>query len=100
MYNEIYDFQVDTSHPMHNEWRAISENPQRASAWFNIPDDELEKWGFELIGIAPNKEGTMTMYEANIPHLAYITEGVNFRWSHAFAFSHELPPSTLRDIFR
>lgn len=100
MYNEIYDFQVDESHHMHKEWRSISENPKRSNAWFNIPDDELATWGFELIGIVPNKAGTVTMYEANVPHLAYINDAVKFRWSHAFAFSHELPPTTIKDLFR
>ena len=100
MYNEIYDFQVDQDHKMHKEWRAMSENPQRADAWFNIPEEELARWGFELIGMAPNKAGTVTLYESNIPHLAYINENVDFRWSHAFAFSHELPPVTLKDLFR
>ncbi len=100
MHRELYDFQLDENHPMHNEWRSMSENPQRAKEWFNLDDTDLEKWGFELIGIAPNKEGTMTMYEANIPHLAYIEPSVSFRWSHAFAYSHELFPTTMRDLFK
>jgi hypothetical protein len=100
MYNELYDFQLDTNHKMHNEWKSLSENPTRAPAWFNIPDAELARWGFVHVGTAPNKAGTMTMYKANVCHLAYITDSVNFRWSHAFAYSHELPPKTMRDIFR
>lgn len=100
MYNELYDFQVDQSHPMHLEWRHASENPQRADAWFNISDDELARWGFDLVGVAPNRAGTVTLYESNICHLAYINETVDFRWSHAFAFSHELPPTTIKDLFR
>ncbi len=100
MYNEIYDFQVDETHRMHKEWREISENPKRADSWFNLSDEELARWGFELVGIAPNKEGTVTMYRSDICHLAYITEAVDFRWSHAFAFSHELPPTTMKDLFK
>lgn len=100
MYNEIYDFQVDENHRMHKEWRAISENPKRADSWFNLSDEELARWGFDLVGIAPNKEGTVTLYRSDICHLAYITEAVDFRWSHAFAFSHELPPMTMKDLFK
>ena len=98
MHNDLYDFQVDETHPMHKEWRAMSENPTRANAWFNVDDTELSRWGFELLGMAPNKEGTITMYKSNICHLAYIEEPVEFRWSHAFAFSHESFP-LMKDLF-
>lgn len=100
MHNEIYDFQIDEKHKMHSAWKAISTTPERADAWFNMPDDELQKWGFECVGIAPSKEGTMTMYRSNICHLAYITDKVDFRWSHAFAFSHETTPHTFGDLLR
>ncbi|CAB4125866.1 hypothetical protein UFOVP181_372 [uncultured Caudovirales phage] len=100
MYNEIYDFQKDTNHPRYKEWLAISDSPKRADAWFNIPDEELSTWGFECVGIAPSKEGTMTWYNSNICHLAYISENVEFRWSHAFAFSHETHPQTFGDLLR
>lgn len=100
MNREIYDFQIDENHPNHKEWRNLSENPQRADAWFNLPEEELKRWGFELLGMTPCKEGTVILYEANVPHLAYITDNVDFRWSHAFAYSHELPPTTFGEIFR
>ena len=100
MHNEIYDFQIEASHPKHEEWRALSTPPKRASAWFNLSDSELAAWGFEHVGTAPTKEGTMTLYNSNICHQAYITENVDFRWSHAFAFSHETPPATVGDIFK
>lgn len=100
MYNEIYDFQKDTDHPKHNEWKNLATSPIRANAWFNIPDADLAAWGFEYLGTAPTKEGTMTMYNSNVCHLAYISENVDFRWSHTFAFSHEAPPKTLGEIFK
>lgn len=100
MKNDIYDFQIDESHPLHREWKSISDKPERAEKWFNLPEEELKKWGFDLLGIAPCKEKTVTLYESNIPHLAYISDNIQFRWSHAFAFSHELPPRTFRDIYR
>jgi hypothetical protein len=101
MHREIYDFQVDENHKMHKEWKSMAESPTRANAWFNIPDEELKRWGFELAGAVPTQAGTMTMYNANISHLAYVSESVDFRWSHAFAFSHELAQDTyIRDIFK
>jgi hypothetical protein len=98
--NSIYDFQTDENHPMFYEWRKMAENPFRADSWFNMPDNELEKWGFEYKGQAPCIEGKMTMYKANICHSAVISENVDFRWSHAFAFSHVLPPTTFGELLR
>jgi len=100
MYNEIYDFQQDTNHPRYKEWQQLADKPIRADAWFNISDEELQTWGFECVGIAPTKEGTMTWYKANVCHLAYISEKVDFRWSHTFAFSHETHPNTIGDLFK
>jgi hypothetical protein len=99
MYNEIYDFQKDIRHPKHEAWRTLSTSPKRADAWFNMPDSELIDWGFEYLGTAPSKKGTMTLYNTDICHLAYISNNVEFRWSHAFAFSHETPPRTLGALF-
>lgn len=101
IHNDIYDFQIDKNHRMHEEWAAIADKPERAAAWFNIADSELARWGFECVGEVPNHEGMMTMYQANVCHSAWVAESVDFRWSHAFAFSHELPKDTfLRDIFK
>jgi hypothetical protein len=100
MFRELYDFQVDKTHPNHKKWRELSEFPKRADSWFNISDGELSEWGFELIGTAPSKYKTLTIYPANVCHLAYICDSVDFRWSHTFAFSHELPPTTMRDILK
>ena len=100
MHREVYDFQIDPNHHLHKEWASMAENPKRTD-WFNYPDEELKRWGFELVGEAPTKINTMTMYKANIHHVAYVGENVDFRWSHAFAFSHELAKETfIRDIFR
>ena len=100
MYDEIYDFQKDTNHPKYKEWEALSANPKRANAWFNMSDAELAYWNFEYLGMTPTKAGTMTLYNSNICHSAYISENVDFRWSHAFAFSHETPPKTFGEIFK
>lgn len=91
MQDTIYDFQVDKDHKMHKEWKKLAEKPTRADRWFNMSDDELAAWGFEYLGIAPSKEGTMTIYNSNICHAAYISDNVDFRWSHTFGFSHLVP---------
>lgn len=101
MSNELYDFQTDQTHPMHSEWREFSEIPKRANNWFNLSESELARWGFELLGSAPTKEKTMTLYHSGVCHNPHITEEVEFRWSHAFAFSHLKPlPLTMRDVFK
>lgn len=101
VHNDVYDFQVDKTHKMHEEWAHISDNAERADAWFNLDNKELERWGFEFVGEAPTKKGTMTLYEANISHSAYVSKDVEFRWSHAFAFSHlNRKELFIRDIFK
>jgi hypothetical protein len=99
--NGIYDFQVDQKHPMFNEWRELAEGSTiRSPAWFNMPESDLARWGFEYVGSAPNNAGSITMYKANVCHTPHLTEAVDFRWSHAFAFSHILPPArTLGELF-
>jgi hypothetical protein len=97
----VYDFQVDKHHKMHNEWKHLAETPTRAAAWFNLDDAELARWGFEYVGQVPTRKNTVTMYKANICHSAYVSENVDFRWSHAFAFSHlNRKELQLRDIFK
>lgn len=91
MEKEIYDFQINQDHPMFKKWKSMAENPKRTEHWFNMEDKDLEEWGFKLLGSIPTKEGTMTMYKANVHHSAYVSNNVDFRWSHAFAFSHETP---------
>jgi hypothetical protein len=101
MHNDVYDFQLDLNHPMRKEWEAISVKPFRMDSWINIPDDELARWGFELVGSVPTKEKTLSMYKANVCHTAVVGDAVDFRWSHAFAYSHEQPVDTFfRDIFK
>lgn len=101
MSNELYDFQIDTRHPLHEEWKSKSEIPHRADSWFNLSDSELARWGFELLGSIPTKERTMTVYPSGVCHNPHITSDVDFRWSHAFAFSHlQRQSMTMRDILK
>lgn len=101
VYNDVYDFQLDENHPMFSEWRAMSEFPKRLDAWYNPPEEELRRWGFELVGETPTRAGTVTMYQANVCHNPFVSGNINFRWSHAFAYSHEKPRELFfRDIVR
>jgi hypothetical protein len=101
MLKDVYDFQLETDHPMHQEWREIAEVPRRLDAWYNPPEEELKRWGFEYIGETPTRAGTMTLYPANLWHNPFISDKVDFRWSHAFAFSHDIPPDlSIGDIFK
>ena len=96
-YGNYYDFHVDTDHPLHDEWNEWDKY-QRTDGWRNLSDDELEKWGFIKLGIAPTNYGGMTLYKSNTPHSVYISESCKFRWSHSFAFSHK-PVLKNLDIF-
>lgn len=102
VHEHVYDFQIDENHRMHEKWKSIAENPTRANSWFNMSDEELADWGFEYLGSAPTVEGTMVMYRSDICHVAYVSENVNFRWSHAFAFSHLTAPPQIqiKDLFK
>lgn len=88
IYNIHYDFMVDKSHPLYEDWQKIYNN-ERSSNWLTISQNELEKWGFKRVGIVPTKYNGMSLYKSNVPHNPYITERCKFRWSHTFAFSHE-----------
>jgi hypothetical protein len=101
MHKELYDFQIQENHPLHERWRSVAENPKRADSWFNMSDKELADWNFEYIGIAPTKKSLVTCYFSDTHHSAYISDKVDFRWSHAFAFSHEKPKDFyMRDFFK
>lgn len=97
---DVYDFQIDKNHKLHDVWRQISKNPKRADRWFNFTDEELASWNFEFIGSAPTRERTMTMYRSDICHVAYVSENVDFRWSHTFAYSYlERNDLKIKDVF-
>lgn len=96
-YGNYYDFHVDVNHPRHQEWKEYDKF-KRSYGWKNLSDDELEKWGFIKLGMAPTYEGGMTMYQANTPHSVYISDTCKFRWSHCFGFSHK-PPLKNMDLF-
>ena len=60
----------------------------RNDSWFNFDDKELQRFGFEYLGMADCVQNTMTVYKSDICHLAYVDKSVNFRWSHTYAFAH------------
>tara|TARA_B110000503_G_C7150581_1_gene414966 strand:+ start:1483 stop:2271 length:789 start_codon:yes stop_codon:yes gene_type:complete len=91
-YGIYYDFQIDTAHSLHTEWKNRSTN-LRLDGWKNFSDDEAEFWGFKKVGVAPSTYKKITMYKANTPHCPYIDASVDFRWSHTFAFKHDHLPA-------
>jgi len=97
MKNEVYDFQIDTTHPMRKAWEEMAILPTRLPAWSNLSNEEMAKWGFEFLGESPCTAGTMTLYKANVCHVPFVSENVDFRWSHSFAYSYETPP-TMRSL--
>lgn len=99
MIKNMYDFMVDESHPMYNEWHS-NDLTYRLDTWQNFSKEEAEHWGFEQVGFAPSKYGTATLYQANTCHRPYLDESVDFRWSHTFCFMHkDLPVGNLLNRF-
>jgi len=88
IYGIYYDFQVDNTHKLYKKWNSLSTT-KRLDQWVNFSDDEAAEWGFVKLGMAPSIEKKITMYKANIPHCPYISNEVDFRWSHTFAISHK-----------
>ena len=79
-----YDFMVDPEHPLFNEVKELCLNMKRLEGWKNLSEDEERHYGFECVGIAPCKKGTMTLYDTEISHTPYIEDTCDFRWSHAY----------------
>jgi hypothetical protein len=79
----FYDFQVDPKHPLYEEYKTLN---YRLDKWENFTDEEADKWGFKKLGTAPCIEGKIVMYKTNQPHAPYISDSVDFRWAHAYAF--------------
>lgn len=88
MIDNLYDFMVDESHPKYKEWKNKNLNA-RLDSWKNLSSHEAEYWGFEKVGFSASKEGTVTMYTANTCHRPFVSQSVDFRWSHTFSFMHE-----------
>jgi hypothetical protein len=80
-----FDYQINQNHPLYAECKELIHNQKKLTNWVNITP-ELEKyWGFTKLDTMPSKERTMTLYRPNIPHAAYISDNVDFRWSHTFS---------------
>tara|TARA_Y200000002_G_scaffold58962_1_gene44400 strand:- start:33039 stop:33827 length:789 start_codon:yes stop_codon:yes gene_type:complete len=82
-----YDFAVDPKHKLYDEYQDMLRQG-RNNSWFNFDDKELQRFGFEYLGMADCVQNTMTVYKSDICHLAYVEKSVNFRWSHTYAFAH------------
>lgn len=96
IYGLYYDFQVDESHPLYKRYKELSTT-NRLPSWKNFNEDEANEFGFIHVGMAPSEYSKMTLYKSGTPHCPFIDESVDFRWSHAFAFEHDI--ITTRSIF-
>ena len=83
----FFDYQVDANHPLYEECRHLSLNKKRLDRWWNLTEDEEKYWGFERLAIIPARAGEMTLYRPNTPHAPFISDKVDFSWSHTFAVS-------------
>jgi hypothetical protein len=80
-----YDYQINQNHPLYDECKRLSHNQKKATNWTNITPELEEYWGFTRLDTIPSRERTMSLYAPNIPHTAYISDSIDFRWSHTFA---------------
>ena len=55
------------------------------SHWNNLTEEEEQYWGFERLAVIPAQKGTITLYEPSTPHAPFISDKVDFSWSHTFA---------------
>lgn len=79
----FYDFQIDESHKLYKEWHNFG-NRDRQNFWSNFSTDEALYWGFNPVGLVPSKYNCMTCYLPNISHTPFISNHIDFRWSHTF----------------
>jgi len=85
-----YDFQLDSRHHRYKEWHDwIGDGRSHVDGFQNITKEELFKWGFNQINQAPCEYGTMTIYNGNIPHCPFVSDSVEWRWSHCFGFKYK-----------
>ena len=82
-----YDFMVNEDHKLFKEVKHMCTHMERLDGWKNLSADEERHYGFECVGIAPCKKGTMTLYDTEVSHTPYIEDTCDFRWSHAYRVS-------------
>lgn len=81
----FFDYQVDPEHYLYDECKHLSANKKRLSHWNNLTEEEEQYWGFERLAVIPAQKGTITLYEPSTPHAPFISDKVDFSWSHTFA---------------
>ena len=90
-----YDFQYDSRHHLHKAWLELyGSGTDLLDQYENFTDEFF--WKFTKVGYAPAEYGTMTIYDANIPHTPWIPDDVDFRWSHCFGFKYTPIHNVLR----
>jgi len=92
-----YDFQLDTRHQRYQEWHEwVGDGRNHVDGFQNLSSKDAFHWGFKKIAAAPCRYGTMTIYNANIPHCPFLDDSVEWRWSHCFGFKYK----SLSNVFR
>ena len=92
-----YDFQLDTRHQRYQEWHEwVGDGRNHVDGFQNLSNKDAFHWGFKKIAAAPCRYGTMTIYNANIPHCPFVSDSVEWRWSHCFGFKYK----SLANIFK
>jgi hypothetical protein len=88
--NKLYfDYQFDKDHRLFNECRDLSLSKKRFDKWIPLTIEEETYWGFERVGVAPSRQGSMTIYNTEIAHSPYVGPTCEFRWSHAYSITFE-----------
>jgi len=82
MRDGMYDFSYDRNHPLFDAYKKLRALPPKTE-YINY---DWELWGFELLGMAPSKYKTMTIYKSLVPHNAYIPYEVQIRNSCSFFY--------------
>jgi len=92
-----YDFQLDPNHQRYKEWHEwIGDGTNHTDGFQNLDSKTAFHWGFKKLASAPCDEGTMTIYNGNIPHCPFVADSVEWRWSHCFGFKYK----SLSNVFR
>ena len=85
-----YDFQLDPRHQRYKEWHEwVGDGKNHVEGFNNLDPKQAYHWGFRKVASAPCRYGTMTIYNANVPHCPFIADSVQWRWSQCFGFKYK-----------
>ena len=85
-----YDFQLDSRHQRYKEWHDwVGDGKNHTDGFQNLTGKQAFHWGFRKIASAPVEYGTMTIYNANLPHCPFIDDSVQ-----SVSYTHLTLPTT------